>query len=150
MAKRLLKLIFSGLMAYGLGVLARQLFLGYGDESSDDFELVTIMQGKQFRSRAHRLWSGRTSTVMGGLELDLCDATLGAEGADLTVATVMGGTALRVPDTWLVEIDGTPVIGGHTNRTTPSVTLPPDAPRLRVHAHTYLGGLDVVARPLLH
>lgn len=147
MVKKLIKFLAFNAIVYGIGMLARQLFLGLGDETTDEFEIVTIMQGTQFQSRAGNLWSGKATTVIGGVDLDLRDATLAAGGADLTIVTVFGGAAIRVPDTWVVELHGRALIGGHSIRVLAGTELPADAPLLRVHASTYGGGLDIAAKP---
>ena len=146
MLRKLFTFAFFGSLAYGVGVLARQVFLGMGDETTGEFELVTIMEGKQFASRTDRLWSAKVTTVMGGSDLDLRDAVLAPEGADLAVFTVMGGVALSVPDTWIVETDGSALFGSHNTRVANRSVLPDDAPALRVHARTIFGGLDIAAK----
>lgn len=146
MLRKLIKLAFFASLAYGFGVFARQLFLGLGDETTGEFEIVTIMAGKQFASRAEGLWSGRVTTVMGGADLDLRDAVLAPGGADLAIFTVFGGVALRVPDTWIVELEGQALVGGQTAHVPNREVLPADAPVLRVHARTYIGGLDITAK----
>jgi hypothetical protein len=146
MLRKLFTSAFFGTLAYGVGVLARQLFLGMGDETTSEFELVTIMEGKQFASRADRLWSAKVTTVMGGVDLDLRDAILAPGGADLAVFTFMGGVALRVPDTWIVETDGKAMVGGHQISVANRRVLPEDAPVLRVHARTIFGGLGIAAK----
>jgi len=148
MFRKILKFAFFTSFVYGFGMLARQLFLGLGDETTGEFELVTIMEGKRFVGRAEDLWSGKLTTVMGGVELDLRDAVLSPGGADLAVFTVMGGVAMRVPDTWIVELDGRAIAGGHDARVAGRHVLPDDAPVLRVHARTYFGGLDIAAKPI--
>ena len=148
MLRKLLKFTFFAAFAYGIGMLARQLFLGLGDETTGEFELVTIMEGKTFASRAEGLWSGKVTTVMGGVDLDFRDAVLAPGGAELAVLTVMGGVALRVPDTWIVETDGRAVVGGHNARVASREVLPDDAPVFRIHARTFFGGLDITAKPI--
>jgi hypothetical protein len=148
MLKKLLRFLFFPALTYGVGMMARQLFLGSGDETTGDFELVTIMEGKEFASRAEGFWSGRVTTVLGGIDLDLRDAVPDPGGADLAIFTVMGGVALRVPETWVVETAGSVVLGGQEVRVTDPDTLPDDAPVLRVHARTYLGGLAIAAKPI--
>ena len=144
--KKLSSLAFFTALAYGFGMVARQLFLGSGDETTEAFELVTIMEGKQFASRSDHLVSGKVTTVMGGVDLDLRDAVLAPGGADLAVFSVMGGVALRVPDTWIVETLGRAFMGGHQARVARAEVLPADAPVLRVHASTFFGGLNIAAK----
>lgn len=146
MLKKLFPFLFFGSLAYGFGMLARQLFLGLGDETTGEFELVTIMEGKQFAGRADRLWSGKVTTVMGAMDLDLRDAVLAPDGADLAMFTVMGGVSVTVPDTWVVATDGNAIFGSHQVRVADPGVLPGDAPVLRVHARTLFGGLDIAAK----
>jgi hypothetical protein len=148
MLRKLFKFAFFSSLIYGFGILARQLFLGLGDETTGEFELVTIMEGKQFASRAEGLWSGKVTAIMGGVDLDLRDAVLDPGGADLAIFTVMGGVALRVPNTWIVETDGKAIVGGHDTRVPDPEMLPADAPVLRVLARTYFGGLAIAAKPV--
>lgn len=146
MLRKLFTFVFFGSLAYGAGVMARQLFLGMGDETTGEFELVTIMEGKQFAGRSDRLWSGKVTTVMGGLDLDLRDAVLAPQGADLAVFTVMGGVAVQVPDTWIVETNGNAIFGGHRTRVPNRSVTPDEAPVLRIHARTFFGSLDIAAK----
>jgi hypothetical protein len=148
MLKKLFKLFFFSALTYGFGMLSRQLFLGFGDETTGEFELVTIMEGKEFASRAEGLWSGRLTVVAGGVEIDLRDAVLDPGGADLAIFTVLGGVAVRVPETWVVETEGSVVVGGQDVKVTDPAVLPDDAPVLRIQARTYLGGLAIAAKPI--
>lgn len=148
MLRKLFKIVFFSSLTYGFGMLARQLFLGLGDETTNEFELVTIMDGKEFASRAEGLWSGKVTTIMGGVDLDLRDAKLDPGGADLAIFTVMGGISLRVPDTWIVATDGQAILGNHDLRVADRAVLPADAPVLRIQARTYFGSLAVAAKPV--
>jgi predicted membrane protein len=87
-----------------------------GDESSDDFRVATIMNGGEFRSRASNLRSGTAITIMGGVRIDLRDATLDPSGASLELNTMMGGLEVLVPEDWAVE--STRKYPGVTSRST--------------------------------
>jgi hypothetical protein len=58
------------------------------------------------------LSSGFATAVMGGVELDLRQATLAATPATLNVAVFWGGMLVRVPDDWQVTLDLHPTMGG--------------------------------------
>jgi predicted membrane protein len=111
-----------------------------GDETSDEFQVAAVMGGKRFESRALDLKSGTVITSMGGIELDLRDATLDQGGATLDLRATMGGVQVIVPKEWAVEVDKKSVAGGFDVKVTPLEDLPEDAPRLHVHAVTRLGG----------
>ena len=111
-----------------------------GDETSDEFQVAAVLGGKKFESHARDLKSGTVVASMGGIELDLRDATLDEDGATLDLRTTMGGVQVIVPKEWAVDVDKKSVAGGFDVKVTPPEDLPEDAPRLHVHAVTRLGG----------
>jgi len=139
--------VFIGVSVAGwiTGLLvARRLAIG--DESSDEFRLASIMGGKEFHSHAAHLKSGTAITCLGGMALDLREASLDPTGASLELMTTMGGIEVRVPQHWAVEVDQE-TLGGALEVDVPeSDELPDDAPRLHIHAVTRMGGGLVTAR----
>lgn len=111
-----------------------------GDETSNEFQVAAIMGGKKFESHAKDLKSGVVITSMGGIDLDLTDATIGAEGAELELRTTMGGIQVTVPEAWAVKVDAESKAGEFQVDVAPPEALPEDAPELRIHAVTRLGG----------
>ncbi|MDH3605619.1 MAG: cell wall-active antibiotics response protein [Acidimicrobiia bacterium] len=111
-----------------------------GDETSDEFQVATIMGGKKFESHAKDLRSGVVITSMGGIDLDLTDATIGAEGAELELRTTMGGIQVTVPEAWAVKVESELKAGEFQVDVAPPEALPDDAPQLRIHAVTRMGG----------
>jgi len=117
-----------------------------GDEGSDEFRLASIMGGKEFHSHAAHLKSGTAITSLGGMELDLREATLDPTGASLELRTTMGGIEVRVPQDWVVEVDQE-TVGGALEVDVPlPEELPDDAPRLHIHAVTRMGGGLITSR----
>jgi Cell wall-active antibiotics response 4TMS YvqF/Domain of unknown function (DUF5668) len=98
--------------------------------------------GAQIRVDAQAWKGGELGVTAGGVELDLRNARLDPEGAILDLRVLMGGVDIRVPDTWQVICEVTPLFGGadDTTRTTQGST---DAPRLRVVGTVTLGGVNV-------
>ena len=111
-----------------------------GDEDSDEFQVAAIMGGKKFESHARDLKSGSAITSMGGIEIDLRDATLDSDGANLELKTTMGGIQVIVPEDWAVDVDEKSLAGGFDVKVTSPEDLPDDAPKLHVHAVTRMGG----------
>lgn len=111
-----------------------------GDEASDEFQVAAIMGGRKFESHAKDLKSAAAITSMGGIELDLRDATLDSDGAQLALKTTMGGIQVIVPEDWAVDVDQKSLAGGFDVKVTPPEDLPEDAPQLHVHAVTRIGG----------
>jgi hypothetical protein len=112
-----------------------------GDESSDDFQVATIMNGAEFHSHAANLKSGTVITVMGGVRIDLRGATLDPAGASLELSTMMGGLEVDVPEDWAVEVDQETLQWGQFEVDVASPEdLPEDAPKLRIHSVMRMGG----------
>ncbi len=120
--------------------------LSRGDSNSDDFKLAALFGGKKFSSRANDLHSGSVMTAMGGVDIDLRQATLARGGAYLDLTATMGGIRVLVPEGWAVDVDAEARAGGCETRVTPSDELPADAPRLNVHAVARMGGVLVTTQ----
>lgn len=114
-----------------------------GDAMSDEFKLAAILTGKQFKSASPDLKTGTVVSTMGGVDIDLREATLDPAGAYLDLTATMGGIRVVVSDEWAVDVDAEAKAGGCETRTTPLATLPEDAPRLNVHAVARMGGVLV-------
>jgi len=98
--------------------------------------------GAEFKIASQAWKGGELGVTAGGVEIDLRYARLDPEGALLDVRIVMGGVDLRVPDTWKVQCDVTPLLGG-ADDSTRSTQGSTDAPLLRVVGSVTLGGLSI-------
>lgn len=114
-----------------------------GDEDSDDFRLAAIVGGKELTSHATALRSASALAVMGGVEIDLRDATLDPEGATLDVTAIMGGLEVKLPVGWAVHVESRGSLGGVDTRLTQAADLPETAPTLRVTTNTWFGGVEI-------
>jgi hypothetical protein len=113
-------------------------------QSTDDDRLSRqfTCSGGELRIESQAWKGGELGVTAGGLELDLRHARLAPEGAELTLRVLMGGVDIRVPDTWQVFIDVTPLFGG-ADDTTRSTQGSESAPRLRIVGNVTLGGVSV-------
>lgn len=98
--------------------------------------------GAELKIESQAWKGGELGVTAGGVELDLRRAQLDPEGATLVVRVLMGGIDIRVPDTWQVNFDVQPFLGGADNmaRSTQGVS---SAPRLRIVGNVTLGGVSV-------
>ncbi len=91
--------------------------------------------------------------LLGGLNLDLSQAEIPPEGAQLTLIALIGGAELRVPPGIDVQTGGFSLLGGHDSDLDGSA--PANAPRVRVRVYSLIGGVEVkstmggVVRPSL-
>ncbi|MGB5531909.1 MAG: hypothetical protein WBN71_02270, partial [Acidimicrobiia bacterium] len=100
MRRRMLRLVVAIVTIQIIGSLVGLVVsrrMSEGDEDSDEFKVAAVFGGRKFHSRADSLKSGFVVASMGGIDLDLRDATLAPEGAELELRTTMGGTQVTVP-----------------------------------------------------
>ncbi|MGC4089482.1 MAG: DUF5668 domain-containing protein [Polyangiaceae bacterium] len=114
------------------------------DQATDQDRLDRhyICSGAQLRIESQAWKGGELGVTAGGVELDLRQARLDPEGATLAVRVLMGGVDIRVPDTWQVQCDVMPLLGGADDMTR-SAQGASSAPRLRIIGNVTLGGVSV-------
>lgn len=98
--------------------------------------------GAQLRIESQAWKGGELRVTAGGVDLDLRQARLDPEGAVLAVQVLMGGIHIRVPDTWKVQCDVSPLLGGADDMTLSTQGVG-SAPRLRIVGNVTLGGVSV-------
>ena len=88
--------------------------------------------------------------LMGGIDIDLREASLEAEHTTIVAVALMGGIDILVPDDLHVEIDGVGLMGGFgedlgTWRKDPRTVrpAPPGAPVVRVTGLALMGGVGI-------
>jgi hypothetical protein len=126
-----------------LGELAARRFES-GNEESDEVRLAAIWGGRDFHSTSAALSSVWGRVILGGINLDLTDATLHPDGASIDLDVRLGGVNLTVPAAWRVDVDDSMRAGGV------AVQVPEhtddDAPPLRVAVRGSAGGVNVEAK----
>ena len=127
--------------------IAKRLMPGSGDEHTDEFDLVVIMDGVEFDSRARAFRAGTVLAAMGGVELDFSGAEIAPGGAFLELRTFMGGIDVTVPGDWRVELRGGHSIAGGRDSSIDNTLASEDAPTLTVQASAVMGGVDIHHRP---
>jgi hypothetical protein len=143
-------LIFAAGLLAGLtaaAAVARLLIPSHGDEDSDELALVAISNGIELESRAKEFRGGTIGIWMGGVELDLSNATIAPGGARLHVTVFMGGLDLVIPSDWRVEVDARGAAHGIDATLTGQEELPETAPRLRIDVLAVAAGVDIRNAP---
>jgi hypothetical protein len=135
--------LLAGLAALGQVLARRRTF---GDETSDEFGIAAYVGGAQRTCRAASLRRGSVSVVLGGVDLDLREATLDPAGADLDLSASWGGVNVTVPRGWRVQVEDRATLGGVEAHVTPPEELPDEAPLLRVVASARFGGVSIAAK----
>lgn len=98
-------------------------------DDAASFHAVAVMGGVRRQITSREFVGGEASAVMGGCEVDLRQAEMAGEQAEIEVFAMWGGIELAVPDHWRIEIRGMPVMGAIEDSTRPRTD---DASRLLV------------------
>ena len=112
-------------------------------DSSETVNLFALMTHHQQVSSAAVFRGGEMTSVMGHADLDLRKTTVApGEEAVIEVFTLMGGTTIRVPEGWSVEVRAVPIAGGVKDRRSGDRDLP-GAPRIVIRGFIMMGGLNI-------
>jgi Cell wall-active antibiotics response 4TMS YvqF len=101
---------------------------------------VALLGG--YDSRGPWQMSPRTIAIspVGGIDLDLTEATVPDEGATIVKVSLVGGAKLRVPADVNVVVEGFNLIGRRPSDTGPVV---PGAPTITLVAYGIFGGVRI-------
>lgn len=106
---------------------------------------VAIMGGCERRGRWRPSPHSIAVAVMGGVSLDLRDASIEGEELDITTFALMGGVEITVPEGVEVDLGGFAIMGGNEHQ---PGTAPVRAgtPIVRIRAFSLMGGTEVKVR----
>jgi predicted membrane protein len=91
---------------------------GAAANASDHASVFSVLGSCRRRWGKATFRSAEAVCVMGGFELDLRDALMGAEGsAQIEVLVIMGGLHVLVPQNWNVVSNVVPILGGIDDKT---------------------------------
>ncbi|HEY3176700.1 MAG TPA: DUF5668 domain-containing protein [Candidatus Polarisedimenticolia bacterium] len=110
-------------------------------DSSPTFNLFTMLGAVEHKNDSRTFSGGEATAVLGGIELDLRDATMADAGAELQIFAFMGGVEIKVPQDWSVEVKGMPIMGyfGDTSKTRPTG----DGRKLVVRGQAVMGAVEI-------
>lgn len=113
------------------------------EDLTDTIEDTAIFSGgdKVFSNQNFR--GGELTAIFGGSNVDLTTARLSKDSARLEVLYVFGGSKIRVPKEWNVEIKVTSIFGGLSDKR--AITdINPDAPeKLVINGLILFGGAEI-------
>lgn len=107
----------------------------------DSFDETAVLSGIETNIQSQDFKGGKATAILGGIEIDLRGAKLHNNEAIIDVTAILGGVDIYVPQDWRVEVVGTPILGGWSNKTKFNNEL--NAPVLKIQCFVMLGGMDV-------
>ena len=133
-------LVALGLSLVGRALGGRRRERG-GRESEADVRSFAFMSGNELRSASSDFRRADLGAVMGGVTLDLTQAKLAGEEAEIEVFAIWGGIAIRVPPEWSVTSRVVPLLAGYEDKTQPVPGANPR--RVVVRGLVVMGGVEV-------
>jgi len=110
-----------------------------GVSTDANFNETAVLGGVEKVNNSQSFRRGEATAFMGGVNLDLRDATMEGSEATIDVTAVMGGIDLRVPTGWTVVNHVTPVMGGVEDHTRSG----DGEKRLIIEGAVVMGGLTI-------
>ncbi len=96
------------------------------DSSAPRLDEVNIFWGRKRRIVAKNFIGGEIVTIFGGFDIDLRDADILGNIAEIEVVNIFGGGDIRVPSNWEIVMEAVGIFGGCSDR-----TLHPDSSNTR-------------------
>jgi hypothetical protein len=106
---------------------------------------VAIMGGATRRGRWRPAPRSVAIALMGGVDLDLREATIEGDELVITAVALMGGIDILVPEGVEVDLGGLAIMGGNEHRPG-TAPVRPGTPIVRIRAFSLMGGTEVKAR----
>jgi predicted membrane protein len=101
--------------------------------------VVSVMSGNVRRNDTQDFRGAELTAVMGGMEIDLRNASMTSE-AIINVFAIWGGIVIRVPADWTVVSSAIPILGGAVDKTIPPITT---GKRLILDGYVVMGGVEI-------
>jgi class 3 adenylate cyclase len=108
--------------------------------------VVAVMSGNHRRGRWRTGGQITVVAVMGSCELDFRQAEFETEEVMVTAVAFWGGVDIIVPEGYVVELTGLPIMGGKHIKLA-DVPILPGSPRILVRGFPIMGGVNVRSRP---
>ena len=102
----------------------------------------TIFGGSKRVVTTQDFRGGKIATIFGGCSLDLTGAAIAGDTAVLYVSALYGGSTIKIPPTWNVEVHGAGIFGGFGDQTIHPPALP-GTKQLIVKGAAIFGGVAI-------
>ncbi len=129
------------LIAVGISIIMNRVASPKQVKTQDSDAISAIFAGNETISTSKDYQGGKATAILGGIVIDLRDATIKKE-ATLEVFSLLGGIEIKVPREWNVQHSVFPILGGvesksHSDKTKDS------APTLIITGTAVLGGIEI-------
>jgi hypothetical protein len=111
-------------------------------EVSEHASIFSLLSSSRRRWGRTIFRSAEATCILGGCELDLRDALLGADGAaHIETFILMGGLKIFVPPNWTVVMHASPILGGVNDKTRSVASV--STQQLIIDGTVLMGGIEI-------
>jgi predicted membrane protein len=111
-----LLLVYAGVRILLFGSRSHHFFENHVFFNAEDFHVVALFGGGEYRYDNKQLKDGKIVTIFGGCKADLRSADFEGDSIGLKCVALFGGIELLVPRHWEVIVNGLPIFGGIANK----------------------------------
>ena len=117
------------------------LGLSSGSRQSNDavLQATGVLGGGVIKNDSQKFQGGEVDVFMGGVEVDLRQASMDNE-AVLNVFAMWGGITIKVPLDWSVQVNAMALLGGIDDKSVPPMN---STKRLRIEGQAIMGGVEI-------
>ena len=139
------------LILVGLLIL-KNAFWGFrkAPSSNDFINLSFVLGGGDFKFNTKNLKGGKITAIMGGGTIDLREADIQEDEVVIDAFALMGGIEIKVPTTWEVNMQGTPLLGGMDNKASFHAANGKDTRPGQSHKKLTLKGMAIMGGVEIH
>lgn len=114
-------------------------------QAMDHFDDFVIFGGREVYVDSQNFFGGKSTSVFGGTEYDLRQATLSQNGATIDCFTLFGGCGFKVPPDWTVKNEVTAIFGAFTDKRGTSLNhiVPDSSKTLVIRGFAAFGGVEL-------
>ena len=94
--------------------------------NNDFYDELVIFGAKEISMSSKNLLGGRSTAIFGGIEVDLRQSEISAEGCSIDLTTMFGGNTLKVPNDWTILNRVTTIFGGYSDLRVKDPTYQPN------------------------
>ncbi len=131
--------IFKGKLVQTLDGAVHDPMLKDKTDDQTEIDIVAVMSGNQGNITSQNFRGGEITAIMGGVDLDLRNASIQTE-AVINVLAFWGGIALKVPQDWTVINNTSCFLGGIDDSTIPGMNA---NKRLVITGTAVMGGIEI-------
>lgn len=103
-----------------------------------------VFGGREERVTTEEWEGGEATAIFGGYDIDLRHAEMKGNEVMMEARAIFGGVEIKVPDHWIVELKGAPIMGAFEDKTRPPRPEPGVEPkRLVVTGVAIFGGVEI-------